>query len=325
MTILPMRRPDLHTLCLIMLLCLTACGRSSPAPVINYGLDGGASSAGVHTVSDGDTLWSISQRYRVNMKDVIFVNNLRAPYFLETGDRLTLPPPATYRVRAEDTLYHISRTFNVSMTQLARQNDLRAPYRISVGQTLNLPSIRPAYTPPSKPAVAVAQARPGVKPSGGGAAAPPVVASRPVTPVRRSLPVTTKTPPRAGGKFAWPVYGPVISGYGPKKDGLHNDGINIKAPRGAPVRAAENGVVVYADDQLRGFGNLVLIRHADRWMTAYGHMDRISVQRGQEVRRGATIGTVGSTGSVSSPQLHFETRRGTDALNPELYLGRQGS
>ncbi len=300
------------------LLALSACGSGNPAPVINYGLNGGATSAGIHTVSSGDTLWSIAQRYDIDMKDVIYVNNLRAPYFLEIGDRLALPPPNSYRVRAGDTLYGISRTFDVSMTQLARQNDLRQPFRIMPGDKLRLPSVQPAIEPPSKP-VRLAAATPGRKPEG------PGVAAKPVAKVSKSLPVKTKTPPRSSGKFAWPVNGPIISTYGPKKDSLHNDGINLRAPKGTPVRAAENGVVVYADNQLSGFGNLVLVRHADRWMTAYGHMDKTLVQRGQEVKRGQSIGTVGKSGSVDTPQLHFEIRRGTEALNPELYLARQGS
>ena len=117
----------------------------------------------------------------------------------------------------------------------------------------------------------------------------------------------------------------MISTYGPKSDGRHNDGINIKARQGAPVRAAENGVVVYSGNELQGYGNLVLIRHADRWLTAYGHMDSVVVTKGMTINRGQTIGTVGQTGSVDAPQLHFEVRRGTDALNPEPYLAQQGS
>ena len=155
----------------------------------------------------------------------------------------------------------------------------------------------------------------------------PPVAVAPVAKVTKSLPIKTQTPRRASadGKFAWPVDGPIVSSYGPKKDGRHNDGINIRARRGAPIRAAENGVVVYADNQLEGFGNLVLVRHSDRWMTAYAHIDKTLVKRGQEIRRGQTLGTVGSSGGVDSPQLHFEIRRGTEALNPALYMGRQGT
>jgi murein DD-endopeptidase MepM/ murein hydrolase activator NlpD len=132
-----------------------------------------------------------------------------------------------------------------------------------------------------------------------------------------------KPPPRAGNKFIWPVKGKVILGYGPKKDGLHNDGINIQAPRGASVVAADNGVVAYAGNELRGFGNLLLIKHDGGWVTAYAHTDEMLVRRGQRVSRGQPVGRVGSTGNVSSPQLHFEVRKGTQAVDPSRFLDRQ--
>jgi murein DD-endopeptidase MepM/ murein hydrolase activator NlpD len=138
-------------------------------------------------------------------------------------------------------------------------------------------------------------------------------------------PVAESTAPRTSGRFEWPVMGRVISGYGPKPGGEHNDGINIAVPAGTPVRAAEDGTVVYADNELKGFGNLLLVRHKDRWMTAYAHLDRMAVKSGDKVKRGQTIGTVGATGTVDKPQLHFEVRRGTEALNPEIYMQRVGS
>jgi murein DD-endopeptidase MepM/ murein hydrolase activator NlpD len=121
--------------------------------------------------------------------------------------------------------------------------------------------------------------------------------------------------------FLKPVGGQIISGYGGKADGLHNDGVNIKATRGDAVRAAEQGVVVYNGNQIEGYGNMVLIRHADGFMTAYAHMDKMLVKKGERVSRGQTIGTVGSTGHVSTPQLHFEIRKGKDAVNPAQYIG----
>ncbi|HEY8192079.1 MAG TPA: M23 family metallopeptidase, partial [Alphaproteobacteria bacterium] len=154
---------------------------------------------------------------------------------------------------------------------------------------------------------------------------PAMVKAQPVVakaPPKNTL--SSGTPPRASSKFVWPVEGPVISTYGNKKGGVHNDGINIKAPKGAPVRAADNGVVVYADNELKGFGNLVLVRHADKWVTAYAHLDRTLVKKGQTVEQGESIGTVGSSGSVDSPQLHFETRRGTDAIDPVGQLAARG-
>ena len=117
--------------------------------------------------------------------------------------------------------------------------------------------------------------------------------------------------------------GAILSDFGPKPGGLHNDGINISATRGASVVAADNGVVAYAGNELRGFGNLLLIRHADGWMTAYAHLDDMLVERGAKVTRGQKIGTVGSTGNVSSPQLHFEVRRGNRAIDPRDHLGSE--
>ena len=124
-----------------------------------------------------------------------------------------------------------------------------------------------------------------------------------------------KTPAREG-KFIKPVGGKIISSYGTKKDGLHNDGINIQAARGDAVRAAESGIVVYTGGQIEGYGNLILIRHADQYVTAYAHLDKTLVKKGDKVKRGQTIGTVGATGSVDKAQLHFEIRKGTKALDP---------
>jgi murein DD-endopeptidase MepM/ murein hydrolase activator NlpD len=125
--------------------------------------------------------------------------------------------------------------------------------------------------------------------------------------------------------FLWPVTGKVVSEFGPLADGLHNDGINIAAPMGTPVRAAENGVVVYAGNELRGFGNMLLIRHADGFVTAYAHNESLLVARGDTVERGQIIARVGSSGNVDSPQLHFEIRVGTDAVDPRDYLGSSGA
>lgn len=326
---------------LLLALPLGGCWtRETPAPAVTYAQLQGAGSTGAHTVAAGDTVWNIAERYGLVMRDIIVVNRLSAPYTLTPGQRLKLPPPRTYRVRRNDSLYGVSRMFHVSATQLARLNHLNEPYALQVGQVLKLPAIddRPVDLsaaavggvgaavplPPSKPLspgtvereVLSSPTAPPAAQAQGQAVAPPAPQ---VASASLSARIPDTTPPRAGNKFARPVAGPVISSYGPKPGGLHNDGVNIKAPRGAPVRAAENGVVVYADS-MRGYGNIILIRHADRWMTAYAHLDGFQVGRGDTVKQGQTIGTVGSTGNVGEPQLHFEIRRGTDALNPEKYM-----
>ncbi|WP_428246977.1 peptidoglycan DD-metalloendopeptidase family protein [Ferrovibrio sp.] len=162
----------------------------------------------------------------------------------------------------------------------------------------------------------------------------PAIPAAPVmvpTPVAAAVPPQTfpgapsakaddEPPPRAGRTFAWPVRGRILSTFGQKPDGMHNDGINIAARAGSGVISAENGVVVYAGSEVRGFGNLVLVRHADGWITAYAHLDRVLVQKGQKVTRGQAIATVGSSGGVDQPQLHFEIRRGTQAVDPAKFL-----
>ena len=125
---------------------------------------------------------------------------------------------------------------------------------------------------------------------------------------------------RSSSKFSWPLRGKILSGYGPKEGGLVNDGINISANLGATVKAAENGVVAYAGNEIKGMGNLIIIQHADGWMTVYAHLNSMNVRRGNKVTVGQNIGTVGKTGKVDKPQLHFEIRKGTKAYNPIQYL-----
>jgi murein DD-endopeptidase MepM/ murein hydrolase activator NlpD len=309
---------------------------------------------GVHVVARGDTLYAVSRRYRVPVRAIIDHNGLRPPYPLKVGQRLRIPVPRRHVVTRKETVYGISRRYGVPLRSVIDANDLAPPYALRIGQTLVIPMqrehlvakgetvysisrrygveltelvrlnrIAPPYTirpaqrlmlPDSRPAAPVAA---GVS---AGPAGKTLVAVRPA----RAAPLAIPQPaPRAGNKFLWPVKGRIILGYGPKQNGLHNDGINIKAPRGAPIRAAENGVVAYVGNELRGFGNLVLIKHAGGWVTAYAHTDQVLVRRGDKVRRGQTIGRVGSTGNVASPQLHFEVRKGTQAVDPMRMLAGQ--
>ena len=204
--------------------------------------------------------------------------------------------------------------------------------------SLRAPGHKPGATvdaAPAAPVPAAIAAAPGVAsplppslPAGRNtAAAPPsppqeVAAAQPPKPEPKAE--VGAPPPRGSARFLWPVKGKLISGYGPKPDGLHNDGLNIAAGKGTAVIAADNGVVAYAGNELRGFGNLLLLKHADGWITAYAHLDRIEVERGATVKRGQTIGRVGQTGSVTSPQLHFELRKGSQAVDPSGQMDRRG-
>jgi murein DD-endopeptidase MepM/ murein hydrolase activator NlpD len=129
-----------------------------------------------------------------------------------------------------------------------------------------------------------------------------------------------RPPALSGDGFLWPVPGEVVDGFGEKPNGQRNDGVNIAAPAGAPVRAAEHGVVVFAGDGIAGFGNLLLIRHADGFTTAYAHAEALDVRVGDVVERGQPVARVGTTGSVEEPQLHFELRAGRTPLDPLRHL-----
>ena len=119
----------------------------------------------------------------------------------------------------------------------------------------------------------------------------------------------------------WPLRGRVLASYGVAADGTHNDGINIAASRGTPIEAVESGIVAYAGNELRGYGNLVLVKHANGWISAYAHCDELLVKKGDPVYRGKVIAKVGATGGVSEPQLHFELRQGKRPVDPRGYLG----
>jgi hypothetical protein len=208
--------------------------------------------------------------------------------------------PGVHIVQSGETLYSIARRYNVESFAFADYNDLPAPFSIYAGQRLSIPaagSQPPAATP--------------------GAEEGPMVASLPA--MAQPLP---SPPDQSDRGFIWPVDGKVVSTFGPKARGRRNDGINIATARGAPVRAVDNGVVAYAGNELRGFGNMVLIKHQGGWISTYAHNDRLLVGRGDRVRRGQVIARAGSTGRADGVQLHFELRKGTTPVDPLQHLPR---
>lgn len=217
------------------------------------------------------------------------------------------PVPESVIVEAGDTVHGISRLYGIPAGEIIDLNGLEEPYIIRVGQRLRLPVTRgtAAEAPWNQGPTGSA---PRLEP----ASAPP-----------DGLPAP---PPVSGAGFLWPLEGDILAGFGPGEDGRHNDGVNIAAAAGATVIAAENGTVTYAGNELRGFGNLVLIRHDGGWVTAYAHNARILVSRGDRVRRGQPIAEAGGTGNVGRPQLHFEIRQGTRAVDPlPLLVGGQSA
>ncbi len=252
------------------------------------------------TVGAGDTLYSISKKNNITLRDLIKENNLAPPYILKNGSRLTIPTPDYHQVKIGDTLYSISRQYNMQLNQIIEINSLQAPYGIKVGE-----QIKVAKSESEKN-------------------------SKPITEEKKVAKIEEK---KDGGDqgfvertldrlnhFSWPVHGSVISKFGPKSGGLYNDGINISAKEGEVVKASEDGNVAYVGNELKGYGNLIIVKHSGGWITAYAHLKDSLVKRGQKVDKGQRIGTVGASGNVNSPQLYFGLRKGRDAINPENYL-----
>lgn len=318
---------------------------AGPAPVQQFGVNL-PSPGGIITVRPGDTLYKLAALYRVAAEDLAAMNDLRPPYALSVGRRLLLPLPREHRVRKDDTLYSLARMYGVTVDALAGENRVNPPYTLKQGQVLRIPSAAPQSVKAAPPGPAARKQ----------AASPPVRHARGEVPMLKkpgqgvfdglldrlakddapekpqaSL-VSAATAAAPAGKavvvgqsgragFIWPVRGQVISSYGPKDGGLYNDGINIAAPRGTPVKSAADGTVAYVGDKLSSYGNLVLIRHADGMVTAYAHLHTVAVKAGDRVARGQVIGSVGSTGTVMNAQLHFEVRQGKKTFDPKQYLG----
>lgn len=283
-----------------------------------------------HVVKEGETVNDVAQAYGIDVSTLTRLNGIPAPYTLRPGQRLQLP----------STVAAQSTTVAAAPAGMgAAATSPTPPPAASSGITvMELPPPGTAPVAPTPVPSSAAQPTASAEP-----AAPSATTTSPQTSAVPLPQIPSETPPAAdpattqpppavpqpapltGGRFLWPVNGKVVSGFGPREGGLHNDGINIAAPIGTPVRAAENGVVAYAGNELRGFGNMLLIRHADGWMSAYAHNDALLVKRGDDVARGQTIARVGQTGNVSSPQLHFELRRGAEAVDPMAYLGELGA
>ena len=226
---------------------------------------------------------------------------------------------AEVEVQPGDTLYSLSRKYSVPVNDLAVMNKLNPPFALRVGQKIRVPNLEQAMV--AKDVVVenkvkqepVQKEQTQSKTEVKTAKAEKKISSDP----SKKLP---KINARSSSKFSWPVRGKILSAYGAKNNGLFNDGVNIASAKGTSVVAAENGVVAYAGNEVKGMGNLIIIQHDAGWMTVYAHMDSMNVKRGTKVSVGQTIGMVGETGKVDRPQLHFEIRKGTKAYNPSSYL-----
>ncbi len=309
------------------------------------------------TAAPGDTLESIARAVGVAPGALAVANGATQPVALVPGTKLTIPAGQWHSVKPGETMSAIAHAYRAAFPAVARANGARAPYPLEVGDRVLIPSA-PARTAAAKPIVpppATVEARAqafnldierllGKEPAAH-AKPPPPRAARAV-PLPRTAGEDKAYPPPLGEVAAtptegagvralpqaeapaihldWPLTGRVLSTFGAKPGGRFNDGINIAAIAGAPVRAAADGVVAYAGTGVAAFGGLVLVRHADGWLTAYAHCEALLVAKGDSVRRGQPIARAGATGEVDAPQLHFEVRRGRVPVDPMLVLRERG-
>lgn len=274
---------------------------------------------------------AIVRRYDVSMPALIALNGLQPPYALQPGQTLRLPgaPGSAPGPAPTITLPGAVATAPGAAAPMGGTPLNTVP---STGSGLAVQRLPP-------PGGAAAPAAPGTVPPAGTTMAPTPTAPtpggptsivpKPATPAAPVPPVASTAPPpaaatqqatRGSGRFAWPVAGSVIAGFNAPLAGKPNQGINISAPAGTPIKAAGPGTVAYAGNELRGYGNLVLIQHGDGLVTAYAHAASLSVKKGDQVTAGQTIGTVGQTGAVDAPQLHFEVRKNSSPVDPKQYL-----
>ncbi len=229
-----------------------------------------------------------------------------------------------HTVQPGETLFSIARTYNVSHTAIATLNGISPNTMVQTGQSLRIPGAGGAAAQPAAPAaetqVAMLDPQPSTPPAATTPAPTNSVAAQPAAPASTAAaPAPTQAAKQDDG-FRWPLRGPILVGFGKQADGERNDGINLAAPAGTPVHAAGNGKVIYAGNELEGYGNLILIQHDDDWVSAYAHNSELKVSRGETVKSGQMIAAVGDSGSVDKPQLHFELRRSSTPVDPLPHL-----
>jgi murein DD-endopeptidase MepM/ murein hydrolase activator NlpD len=328
-------------------------GRNASAPASQWNWDGGTAI----TVAPGETLEAIARRHGVPVSAILEANNLASPHAIQAGQRLVIPrynahaaeapapsshvavampksvpqAPATaapalpapaapaasnagvHVVAAGDTLTKIAHRYRKSVAEIVKANNITPAAKLNIGDRILIPGTRVSAAQP-EPNAAVA--KPALASVG------PVQNVTMVTPVPEATATeaTPKVAAEANPGFRWPVHGRVIAGFGAKPNGQQNDGIDVAVPENTPVKAAEDGVVAYAGNELKGYGNLVLVRHANGYVTAYAHAKELLVKRGDQIKRGQIIAKSGQSGNADSPQLHFEVRKGSAPVDPMQFL-----
>jgi murein DD-endopeptidase MepM/ murein hydrolase activator NlpD len=302
-------------------------------------------------VGTSDTLETLAQRYHVAPAAILQANGYKGPRVLSPGQQLIIPrqlaagaapglpapaskavavsaAPTVHVVNRGDTLLSVARRNHVPVADLARANGLEPTAKLKIGAKLTVPGAKtaaatqPAGASADQAAAALTPPSTKIAATTGGPQQSVHLAQTTTkvedAPAEAPLKATEAT--GALPTFRWPVRGKVITSYGAKTNGKANDGINLAVPEGTPVKAAEDGVVAYSGSELKGYGNLVLIRHSNGYVTAYAHASEILVKRGETIKRGQVIAKSGQSGEVGSPQLHFEIRKGSSPVDPLQFL-----
>jgi murein DD-endopeptidase MepM/ murein hydrolase activator NlpD len=321
---------------------------AAPPPQPTWTWDGGTAV----TVRPGQTVEGIAREHGVPVSALMEANHITSAASVQPGEHLVIPryrpattaamPPQTrmastapavtapyvpprgglvapsgvHVVAPGETLNSIARLYGKPVMVIARANNIPPDTMVRVGEHIVIPEMgeRPAPVAPRAEAL--------VAPPSTVATIESPHSARVATPAptAEDNPISAADTASAMPSFRWPVRGRVIAAFGPRPNGLQNDGINLAVPEGTPVKAAEDGVVAYAGNELKGYGNLVLVRHANGFVTAYANASEILVKRGETVKRGQVIAKSGETGNVTSPQLHFEIRKGATPVDPAQYL-----
>ena len=270
-------------------------------------VDNKNSNLNTYKVRSGDNLYSISRKLNISISSLININKIAPPYKIFPKQNLILPKRSFHKVKKGETLYSISRRYKTDVYSISKLNNLKNINSINEGQSLKIYGDLKIET---KNNYRSNVDKFNIKKND----------------TKKSLKSKNKSNPNLkknfskNSKFIWPVKGKLISKYGKSSDGFFNDGINIDSKMNANVKASSDGKVIYSGNEIPGYGNLVLIKHSQNWITAYAHLGKVSIEKGDKVKKGQIIGLVGKTGNVRKPQLHFEIRKGKEAVNPLKYL-----
>jgi len=320
-------------------------GESIKIPVASY-----------HESRDGETLYSISRMYNMKVNDLIAINDLKFPYAIYTGDKIKINPNKNLKNQEQKPSENIEIAQKTTKDLSKNSKNEKAPNNISkenlkeknIADNKNIKAkLANENSAKNEPDKVLSSNKSidksaeiesyGLKPTEVRArelskADDNSKTVKNIIPAQNQIvqtkleinkPIDKDAIKKIANKsnhFAWPVRGEIVSKFGPKSAGLFNDGINIKAKSGQNVMASEDGIIAYVGNELKGYGNLVIIKHAGGWISAYAHLKDFAVNRGQKIYQGQKIGSVGDSGKVKYPQLYFGLRKGRDAVNPETHL-----